>query len=135
MKTLAYLMLSLLIPFTAFSVGSGGLLVHTPYAKAYLNGEELECKIYIHPTEGSVLVIPDSASVAYGLDKAKNHSITIPRAVVEKTEWPGVINVPEESPYTVIQEKPIFITMEPAAVFTTVFDDGTLLTIIVAYSK
>jgi len=107
---------------TLFAIGSGGLLNIVPQARVSLSGEQKEWAVYVHPFEGSVLVIPNDSDTCYALDKNKKHAIKIAKSSI-KFQSTGVVDVPEDSPYTILKYRPEF-----GRLFAKVaLDDGRML--------
>lgn len=121
-----FLMFALFLPSVAMCIGSGGLLVEVPYAEVSVDGARVSWKAYVHPIEGSWLLIPPGET-AYAMDKAKKHSITIKAADLQSTNWPQVVDGPEHIPSVVQKQRPSF----GKTFAQTTLDDGRFLRIYV----
>lgn len=112
----------LLFPSNALSIGCGGLLVKVPYAKVIVDGVNKEWDAYVHPIEGSWLVIPPGKD-AYAMDKSKKHSIVIKKSDLLSTRWNYVVDGPENIPFLVQKNRPEFERYYAK----TLLDDGRLI--------
>lgn len=97
----------------AWAVGSGGLLNLVPQARVTLghgdNAQEVgDAKVYVHPLEGSLVVILPQENSVLALDKNKRHTIQMPMDAVQVLDGGTIVDVPEDTPYTVLPGHPHF---------------------------
>lgn len=97
------------IPFVLYAIGTGGLLIHVPYAKIYFDGvEQKDFKAYVHPIEGAWLILMPNKDYGIAFDKVKKQIIKIDMQYIQKTEWDNIVNVPHSAPFTVVPGRPSF---------------------------
>ncbi|GEM_PF-5219688 len=97
------------LPFALYAIGTGGLLIHVPYAKIYFdNVEQKDFKAYVHPMEGAWLVLMPNENYGIAFDKVKKQIIKIDLQYIKQTEWQNVVNVPHGAPFTVMPGRPSF---------------------------
>ena len=99
-------------PSPVAAVGSGGLLNIVPQARVWevQSGASRRLAgytVYVHPFEGSLLLVPDVGDKVVALDKHKRHVIEMARESVHFVE-DGIVDVPEAAAYTVLQSPPHF---------------------------
>ena len=94
---LIMLVLCLICPLvSALALGSGGILNWVEQARVYKNDvEQKEWRVYVHPFEGSLVIVPSEGSVCYALDKAKWITFTFKKESLVATKSVNTIDVPE----------------------------------------
>jgi hypothetical protein len=99
---------------TALAVGSGGILNLVPQAQVWEKDAEdttfrqIDCKVYVHPMEGSLVLIKANEPLVLALDKNKHHAITMKRDDIKILSDGLMIDVPEHIPYVVLPLAPDF---------------------------
>jgi hypothetical protein len=117
----------------AAAIGSGGILNAVPQARVWIEDatgkrQATGRRVYVHPMEGSLLVLEEGASVAIALDKNKNHAIAMPASAVIVLRDPDRVDVPEKTPYEVLRNPPHF----NRTYASVVLNDGSKLVVEVA---
>lgn len=99
---------------SANAIGSGGILnlvQHAVVTESHGRGTKdisQHYRVYVHPTEGSFVLIAEGSSVALGLDKNKRHAILFSVGDIKISEDKRIIDVPENIPYKVLPIMPHF---------------------------
>lgn len=113
---------------TLLAVGSGGVLNLVSHAKVYKNDvEQKDWKAYVHPFEGSLVIVPDKGDICWALDKAKWISFSFKKTSLVSTGSIDKIDVPEN---IVIVEQKLYPAFSRNWAETEL-DDGTKLRIVV----
>jgi len=110
--------------------GSGGILNYIPQAHVWITegGVEKEVKIwkvYVHPMEGSFLLIPKNGEECLALDKNKFYAAKLKKSAIKISDTGRIIDVPEKVEYSILKHRPHF---NRTFVMQTL-DDGRVLTI------
>lgn len=129
----AILLITCMAAGRATAIGSGGILNAVPQARVWIEDatgkrEATGRRVYVHPLEGSLLVLQEGAPVAIALDKNKKHAITLPVSAITVLRDPDRVDVPEKTPYEVLRNPPHF----NRTYASVVLDDGSKLVVEVA---
>jgi hypothetical protein len=117
MKTYRALALTVSLLFLAGgrlgAVGSGGLLNLVPQAQVWIENsigarESLPYKVYVHPMEGSLVLIREGVPAALALDKNKKHAVELPLDHLKLSKDGTILDVPEHTPFKVLVNAPHF---------------------------
>jgi len=95
------------------AVGCGGLLNWVPQAQVWveaLNGQrqQVPYKVFVHPMEGSIVLVREGTPVVLALDKNKKHAVELSLADLKLSADGTIIDVPEKTPYKVLINAPHF---------------------------
>jgi len=95
------------------AIGCGGLLNLVPQAQVWVENatgvrQAVPYKVFVHPMEGSLVLIRDGESLALGLDKNKKHAVEVPVAMLKLSADGSILDVPEHLPSKVLQHVPHF---------------------------
>lgn len=124
----AFLIIAVLSPCAALAIGSGGVLNHVPQARVWLGEGESKKElvgwdVYVHPTEGSIVVISKGRDECIALDRWKNQTIRMdPRLV---TFLSNGIYVEHDIPFKLLLHRPTFTQLSAS----TRLENGMLFTI------
>jgi hypothetical protein len=95
------------------AVGCGGLLNLVPQARVWIepvNGprQEVPYKVFVHPMEGSLVLVREGTPVVLALDKNKKHAVELVLDDLKLSPDGTIIDVPEKTPYKVLLNAPHF---------------------------
>jgi hypothetical protein len=95
------------------AVGSGGILNLVPQAQVQVerNGSKQlvsNCRVYVHPMEGSLVLLSDGARVALAFDKNKRQAVEFNVDDIVVSKDGTTIDVPEKASYKVLHAIPHF---------------------------
>lgn len=122
--------LSLLSTSRVEAVGCGGILNLVPQAQVWLeplNGQrqQVPYRVYVHPMEGSFVLVRKGTPVVLALDKNKKHAVELSLKDLKLSPDGTIIDVPEKTPYKVLVHTPHF-----NRTFASVrLNDNSLLTV------
>jgi len=97
----------------SFGIGSGGVLNLVPQARVLEQKDDQwtevsTFRVYVHPMEGSILLIPSTGSTAIAFDKNKKHTIEVSTGDIRVFPDGSAVDVPEHTPFRVQREAPHF---------------------------
>lgn len=120
---------TLVFSHDAVGVGSGGVLNLVPQAQVLFDGTPApgEIEVYVHPLEGSLVVVDRARRLCIALDKNKRHAISMKLADLDFANDGLSIDVAETTPYVVLRGAPHFNRLRAEVRL----DDGQLMTIMV----
>lgn len=108
----ALLLAALMFRAPAYSIGSGGILNLVPQARVLeREGDRWisrEFSVYVHPLEGSILLVARNSDTAIAFDKNKKHTITLKVTDISIAEDGRSVDVPEKTPFVVLPFAPHF---------------------------
>lgn len=121
-------LITIIVSHSAFAIGSGGILNLVPQARVWIEQSGIKqqmavWRVYVHPIEGSLLVVTTGQEKFIALDKNKKHAIMIERSSVIFSDSNAIVDVPEETPYKVLKYRPHFNRTHA----NVLLDDGSLL--------
>lgn len=122
------ILISIVLINSAFSIGTGGILNLVPQARVWKIKDEIKeqlygWKVYVHPFEGALLLVPPDEDTCIALDKHMKRTLQIEARRIKFLNNDNMVEVKEDTPYKVLKNAPHFnriyaeITLE----------DGTLL--------
>ena len=97
----------------AYALGSGGILNLIPQAQVQVehNGSKrlvADYKVYVHPMEGSIVLLSPGTQIVLALDKYKKKAVEFDVGYVKMSKDGTTIDVSEKTPYKVLRTIPHF---------------------------
>ncbi|MBI4091014.1 MAG: hypothetical protein HY422_03245 [Candidatus Komeilibacteria bacterium] len=129
-SAVVFLVVLTLLTSSVHAVGSGGILNFVPQATVTITdssgkSRSMECRVYVHPLEGSLLVVEQGSSVAIALDRYLQRTISMAMNAIVVSPNEDQVDVPEHVPFTVLHNPPRFERTKASVIL----DDGATLTI------
>jgi hypothetical protein len=95
------------------AIGCGGLLNLIPQAQVWIEDAAgarrlAPYKVFVHPMEGSIVLIREGESDALGLDKNKRHTVEVPLEKLTLSADGSILDVPENTPAKTLPNAPHF---------------------------
>jgi hypothetical protein len=95
------------------AIGCGGLLNLIPQAQVVIRDREGRertepYQVFVHPMEGSLVLLRNGSDMALGLDKNKRHAVEVAVKDLKLSADGSILDVPEHLEYKVLTAVPHF---------------------------